>query len=190
MPPLLGQRCALYALLVVVLLAGVCAAPALVSVASDAAPRAHAAAGCSGAHAAGAGRRQERAILCLVNRQRARHGLRRLRARRTLARAAERHARDMSRHNFFAHYGRRGSTPRSRVRRAGYRCRTIGENLAYGRGYPGTPAGIVAMWMASPPHRQTMLSPRVRDLGVGAARGVPRPGFRGGVTVAAEFARR
>jgi uncharacterized protein YkwD len=180
----------LHALLLVVLLAGVCAVPALASVASGASPRAHAAARCSGSHSSGAGRRQERAILCLVNRQRARYGLRRLRSRRTLIRAAERHARDMARHNYFAHYGRSGSTPRSRVRRAGYRCKTIGENLAFGRGYPGTPAGIVAMWMASASHRQTMLSPRVRDLGVGAARGVPRPGISGGVTVAAEFARR
>jgi uncharacterized protein YkwD len=180
----------LHALLLVVLLAGVSAVPALASAARGAGPRAHAAARCSGTHTAGASRRQERAILCLVNRQRARYGLRRLRSRRTLAVAAERHARDMARHNYFAHYGRNGSSPRSRVRRAGYRCKTVGENLAYGRGHPGTPAGIVAMWMASPPHRQTMLSPRVRDLGVGAVRGVPRPGFRGGVTVAAEFARR
>jgi uncharacterized protein YkwD len=190
MPPLLAQRCALHALLLVVLLAGACAAPALGSATSGPSARAHIAARCSGTHSSGAGPRHERAILCLVNRQRARFGLRRLRARRTLARAAERHARDMARHNYFAHYGRRGSTPRTRVRRSGYRCRTVGENLAFGRGYPGTPAGIVAMWMASPPHRRTMLSRRVRDLGVGAARGVPRAGIRGGVTVAAEFARR
>ena len=96
----------------------------------------------------------------------------------------------MSRRNYFAHRGSRGSTPKTRVRRAGYRCAVIGENLAYGRGYWGTPAGIVAQWLGSAAHRQILFSPRVRDLGVGVARGVPRPGIHGGVTVAAEFARR
>ena len=96
----------------------------------------------------------------------------------------------MSRRNFFAHRSTGGSTPVSRVRRAGYRPHTLGETLAYGRGHLGTPAGIVAQLMASPPHRSIVLEPRVRDLGVGAARGLPRPGMRGGVTVAAEFARR
>ena len=187
MPPLLAPRLALCAMCLVLMLDP----PSALAARTDRTiPRAAAAGGCSGAHREGAGRRQERAILCLINRQRARHGLRRMRANRKLARAAERYARSMSRRNFFAHRSTGGSTPVSRARRAGYRPHTLGETLAYGRGHLGTPAGIVAQLMASPPHRSIVLAPRVRDLGVGAARGLPRPGMRGGVTVAAEFARR
>jgi uncharacterized protein YkwD len=188
MPPLPRLRGALCALLALVVL--LCAPPALARQADRAAPRATAAGGCSGTHTEGAGRRQERAIACLINRVRARYGLRRMHRNRTLAVTAARYARAMSRRNFFGHRGAGGSTPVSRARRAGYRCRILGETLAYGRGYPGTPAGIVAQLMASPPHRRILLEPRVRDLGVGAARGVPRRGVHGGITVAAEFGHR
>src|SRR4051794_28117544 len=45
----------------------------------------------------------ERAVLHAINRARAAHGLRRLRASRRLARAADAHTRSMLRSDFFAH---------------------------------------------------------------------------------------
>jgi uncharacterized protein YkwD len=41
-----------------------------------------------------------------------------------------------------------------------------GENVAEG---PTTAAGVVAMWMNSPPHRANILKPEFRMVGVGAA---------------------
>ena len=45
--------------------------------------------------------------------------------------------------------------------------RYLAENVGYGAG--NDPAGMVAAYMASPPHRANILSPRARYLGVGAA---------------------
>lgn len=145
---------------------------------------------CSGATASGAGRRQEHTILCLINAERRRVGVPRLERSGALARAAERHSRDMTRRNYFSHTSPSGATPRQRARRAGYSPAMIGENLAFGTGAWGTPAGTVAQWLDSPGHRRVMLSPDVRDLGVGAVSGSPMADFDGGTTVAAVFGRR
>ena len=77
-----------------------------------------------------------------------------------------------------------------RAHRAGYDYSMLGENLAWGSGYWSTPAGTVKQWLGSPAHRRTMLKPRVRELGVGVASGVPTRGVRRGATVAALFGRR
>ena len=37
----------------------------------------------------------------------------------------------------------------------------------------GTPTVAVAAWMASPPHREAILSGRYRDVGIGVAMGSP-----------------
>src|SRR3954454_16323149 len=58
-------------------------------------------AGARPGHAAGA--RMRSALLCLVNRERARHGRRGLAAARRLMRAAARHAAAMARRHYFSH---------------------------------------------------------------------------------------
>ena len=153
-------------------------------------PTASAASRCHGAHRRGAGRAYERAILCLVNAERAKRGLSRLRRSRSLASGVRRHARDMSRRNYFAHRSPAGSSSRMRARRSGYRYAILAENLGFGARTWGTPAGIIRQWLQSPGHRRAMLDGRFRDLGVGAARGVPVRGVRGGTTVGAVFGRR
>jgi len=115
------------------------------------------------------------ATLCLINRERRAHGLAPLRADRRLARAATRHSRRMVRLSFFDHVGPGGSTMHKRVEAAGYtRWRTLGENIAWGAGPLASPARIVAAWMRSPGHRRTILDARLREVGVGVARGAPR----------------
>lgn len=145
---------------------------------------------CRHATQAGAGRAQEHTILCLINAERRRAGVPRLRRSRALSRAAERHARDMTRRNYFDHVSPSGATPMARALRAGYAATTLAENLAFGTGSWGTPAGAIAQWLDSPGHRRAMLSPEVRELGVGAVSGSPLSDVNGGVTVAAEFGRR
>ena len=161
------------------------------------APRAHVASSavavaasapeCRNATQAGGGRGQEHTILCLINAERSRAGVPRLRRSGALARAAERHARDMTRRNYFDHVSPSGATPMTRVRDAGYRATTVAENIAFGTGSWGTPAGTIAQWLDSPGHRHAMLSPDVRELGVGAVSGSPMSNVDGGLTVTADF---
>ncbi len=131
-----------------------------------------------------------RAVRCLVNAERVRRHLPRLRADGHLADAAAAHARDMVRRDYFDHTGPGGSTPERRVRSAGYAFRSLGETIAWGSGSYGTPASTVARWMASPPHRRILLESRLRDIGVGVARGAPAPDGGGGLTVVADLGRK
>ena len=59
----------------------------------------------------------------------------------------------------------------SRLRRHGVRGRTLGETIAWGVGADGTARAIVRMWLASPPHRSTLLRRGFRYVGVGVATG-------------------
>ena len=118
------------------------------------------------------------ATLCLLNRQRARYGLRPLRSDPRLALAAWRHSRDMAQHNYFAHgdfVGRLAGVGYLRGRRSW----TVGENIAWGAGASSTPGAIVDMWMHSPGHRANILNPRFHQIGVGLVAGAPVPHVRG-----------
>jgi uncharacterized protein YkwD len=123
---------------------------------------------CSGAHRRSGERARRFAIGCLVNKARTSHGLRGFAWNRSLARAASRHARDMSRRGYFAHQRAGGPSLGRRARAAGFRGRNVGEAIAYGCGSLSTPASIVGAWLASPGHRAILLSGRSR-VGVGVA---------------------
>jgi uncharacterized protein YkwD len=147
---------------------------------SSAAPQAHiAAANASAASSSPAAnmKRAARVTVRLLNRQRARHGLRPLRVNRKLSRSARRFSRSMVRHNFFAHVSPTGSTLSQRIRRAGYMRGAhrwhVGENLAWGGGVRSTPRAIVRSWMNSPGHRANILSSGYREIGIGIALGAP-----------------
>ena len=122
-------------------------------------------------------REAKAALLCLLNAERRRRGLRPLRANRKLARAARAHARDMVRYRFFAHIGRGRTTPTQRLYRARYlpgRGRwAVGENLGFGTGAMTRPAAIHSAWMHSTLHRAAMLSRRFREVGFGIDPGIP-----------------
>lgn len=121
--------------------------------------------------------RFERRVRCLVNRQRLRHGRAPLRHDRCLARAADRHARDMVRHRYFAHTARDGRGAAARARAAGYLRGAarwaVGENLAWGAGAHARPHAIVRAWMRSGSHRANVLAPHFRDVGVAVVRDTP-----------------
>jgi len=78
-----------------------------------------------------------------------------LRWNEQLAAAALVHAEVMARGNYFSHTGRDGSNPAQRVERAGYRYRSIGENIAGGQMQP---EAAVAGWIKSPPHCQNLMN--------------------------------
>jgi uncharacterized protein YkwD len=118
-----------------------------------------------------------RATLCLLNRERSRRGLPRLRLNDRLSTAADRHSRDMVRRRYFSHDSLGGGSFVDRIRRTGYlssaRSWTVGENLAWGTGNRGTPEQILSAWMRSPGHRANILSGRFREVGIGVSEGVP-----------------
>jgi uncharacterized protein YkwD len=81
---------------------------------------------------------------------------------------------------FMSHTSPSGATFLDRIRGAGYLRRrpwAVGEVIAWSA--RATPAGQVRGLMASPPHRQVILTPTYRDAGVGVAIGSPRPGVGG-----------
>jgi uncharacterized protein YkwD len=125
----------------------------------------------------------ERTVLCLVNAERTKRGLRRLRDNAKLGKAAAKHSRDMVRRSFFSHDSPGGTSPMARVKSAGYlagaRGYSVGENIAYGTGHYATPQSIVRNWMNSAGHKANILHRSYEEIGVGVALGAPGQGRRG-----------
>ena len=119
----------------------------------------------------------ERTVLCLVNRERTHRGLRGLRASGKLARAADRHSRDMVRRSYFDHVSPAGGTMTERIKRTGWfrgaKAYAYAENIAWGSGHLASPKSIVRSWMDSSGHRHNILNGRYTELGVGVAVGTP-----------------
>ena len=113
-------------------------------------------------------------IFRLLNEQRAAYGLPALLWNDTLASAAQRHADDCEAQGWCGHTGSDGSSYRDRIIREGYDPVRWSECWAW----YGSAERAVAMWMdeAPPndPHRRTILSDYLTEVGVGV---VPGNGF-------------
>lgn len=143
-----------------------------------------AAAPASAASPCASGAKSTRATtLCLINAERAAHGVRPLRLDKRLGRAALRHSRDMVANSYFAHESRSGAGFSARIASTGWmngRSRwNVGENLAWGSGALATPRAIVDAWMHSAGHRHNMLQPRFHVIGIGIRAGAPTGGGSG-----------
>jgi uncharacterized protein YkwD len=112
--------------------------------------------------------RVRRELLERINQERARIHLAPLRPDPKLDAAAQGHAQDMLARSFFGHNSPGGDTVLERSKQAGYRPQYVGENLAEGQ---DTFDSVVSGWMASPAHREHILSPVFSDLGSGLAIG-------------------
>lgn len=134
------------------------------------------------------------ATLCLLNQERSARGLPRLRSNRLLAAAALGHGRDMVRERYFAHDSLNGRTFGARIKATGYLKRAnawvIGENLGWGAGPRSTPRQIVAVWMASAPHRRNILKKAYREIGIAINHGSPVSDHADAATYTTEFGRR
>jgi uncharacterized protein YkwD len=84
----------------------------------------------------------------------------------TLERAAAEHSQDMANHNYFDHTGRDGSSVAMRATRAGYKWKTVGENLASGI---MTPEEVVSGWVGSPHHCANLMDGRFTQMAVAYA---------------------
>jgi uncharacterized protein YkwD len=117
----------------------------------------------------------------LINLQRARRGLGALSLSRQLGRSASFHCADMLAHHYYAHDHPGRPSLLKRIRWTGYFDHAAhglyAENLGEGPQATATPQRFVAAWMSSPEHRDTMLDPRLLDVGVGATLAPPDPAF-------------
>jgi len=109
-----------------------------------------------------------RDMLDLVNAERSARGLAPLTYDDRLILAAQRHSEDQALRGQMSHTGSDGSTLPVRIDRVGYSWSRIGENVAVG--FPDA-ASVLAAWMASPSHRDTILSSNTQ-FGLGLAIGV------------------
>jgi uncharacterized protein YkwD len=103
-------------------------------------------------------------LLRLTNLERQRAGLRPLTLSTPLGQAAQAHAIDMARNQFFSHTGSNGSSMASRARAVGYAYSYVGENI--GAGYV-SPEAAVRAWMNSAGHRANILNPNYTEIGFG-----------------------
>jgi uncharacterized protein YkwD len=117
------------------------------------------------------------AVLCLHNRERARHGLPALKESPRLRRAAGRHSAHMVGAHFFDHTAPGGVTMVDRIRRSGYtsgaRAWSLGENIAWASGRLATALQIHRKWMRSAVHRANILQRSFCEIGIGVQVGVP-----------------
>lgn len=102
-------------------------------------------------------------VIELTNQERSRLGLSPLTLSPLLNQAAQTHSQNMALQDFFSHTGLDGSSPSDRARSVGY---TSGAAENISAGYP-TPEAVVTGWMESPGHRENILNPNYRVMGVG-----------------------
>jgi uncharacterized protein YkwD len=135
----------------------------------------------------------EREVVRELNRVRASRGLKPLRQANGLSTAAVSHSRSMVLRGFFAHTSLDGTQFHDRVRRhytsRGWASWSVGETLLANTGATDART-VVTAWLQSPPHREIVLTPGWRDVGVGVLYRSSAPGtFAGAETlvVTADF---
>lgn len=105
----------------------------------------------------------ETEMLQLVNAERTKRGLSPLKADPDLSTVARAHSTDMFARGYFSHYTPERADPFDRMKKAGVKFLTAGENLALGRTLKICHVGL----MNSPGHRANILNPSFGRLGIG-----------------------
>lgn len=117
------------------------------------------------------------ATTCLLNRVRRAAGLQPLASTTGLRRIAAQKSRDMVIRHYFSHSSPSHETLAMRLRTIDWKgC--AGENIGYGTMYYATPRAMVWAWMRSSGHRENILDPTFRWIGVAISLGSPT-GARG-----------
>jgi uncharacterized protein YkwD len=105
----------------------------------------------------------EARMLQLVNQERTKRGLKALVLDTQLVPVARAHSQDMFRRGYFSHYTPEGKDPFDRMKAAGIKYYSAGENLALGQTLQICHQGL----MNSPGHRANILNPSYGRLGIG-----------------------
>lgn len=104
----------------------------------------------------------------LTNSERTKNGLGALSTNQALMSAALAKANDMLARDYFAHNSPDGRTPWDFITQSGYNYTYAGENL--GIGYTDA-TELFSAWMASPTHRDNILNPNFREIGIAVVSG-------------------
>jgi len=107
-------------------------------------------------------------VFRLTNQKRQEAGLPPLKLDHVLSQAAKNKGEDMLAKDYWAHVSPDGVEPWKFFLDAGYKYRYAGENLA--RDFSNA-ASAVDAWMASPSHRENMLSPKYEEIGIAVVEG-------------------
>ena len=107
-------------------------------------------------------------ILTLTNAERQKEGLNPLKWDNTLSLLALMHCEDMIRRNFFDHVNPDGEDPFDRMAKFSIGYWAAGENIAVGQ---QSPKEAITDWMNSAGHRENILNPKFKSLGVAVLHG-------------------
>lgn len=107
-------------------------------------------------------------VVSLTNKKREDAGLSKLEFNSALSQAAKAKGEHMLANDYWAHVAPDGTEPWSFFVSGGYKYRYAGENLA--RDF-SDPNSAVEAWMASPSHRDNMLSSKYKEIGVAVVEG-------------------
>jgi len=108
-------------------------------------------------------------VIALTNQSRQQNNLPPLSVNDALARAAQKKAEHMFANNYWAHVAPDGTEPWYFIEEEGYSYLYAGENLA--RDFNGS-KDVVDAWLASPTHRDNLLSNKYNEIGVAVVNGV------------------
>lgn len=109
----------------------------------------------------------QKKVVELVNKERAKAGLKALKMNTQLSKVATLKSQDMAKNNYFDHNSPTYGSPFDMMKRFGITYRTAGENIAMGQ---TTPEQVMKGWMNSPGHRANILKASFTEIGVGVAK--------------------
>jgi uncharacterized protein YkwD len=107
--------------------------------------------------------KEEKQLFELTNKERKKKDLPPLKASPLLFKVARAHSANMAKQKKMDHV-LDGKKPNQRVKEAGYRYLSTGENIAYGT---LTQEEIMEKWMGSKPHRANILNKNFTEIGLG-----------------------
>ena len=107
-------------------------------------------------------------VIKLTNQKRAEAGLAPLRHNPELSKGALSKGQHMMANDYWAHVAPDGTQPWKFFSDVSYKYRYAGENLA--RDF-SNPTAAVNAWMASPTHKENLLSPKYKEIGIGVVEG-------------------
>ncbi len=111
----------------------------------------------------------QKSVIDLTNEQRQKMGLSPLSENLSLDKAAQAKATNMFSENYWAHFAPSGKTPWDFIQGSGYRFSYAGENLAKNF---YTSDDVVKAWMASPSHKENIMNPKYKEIGIAVVDGV------------------
>ncbi|WP_454191760.1 CAP domain-containing protein [Paenibacillus sp. Marseille-Q7038] len=107
-------------------------------------------------------------VVSLVNKERAKAGLKPLVIHTNLTKMAVAKAQDMNDNNYFSHTSPTYGSPFDMMKKFGITYKYAGENIAKGQ---KTPAEVVKAWMNSPGHKANIMNENFTLIGVGYVNG-------------------